>query len=867
MQISRWLAIALQFAFLAFCMLPVRAQEDGEVDLQFQTELTPEYEIYLDQKEEELSDQVDEGEGGDQVRMALILVELAQIQVEAERSESRIEEAGEDIEFQLDDLEEVLRGEITDEDTESIENFLRAVRQRFVQERDEVLEERLEEIFDAMELDSEEINAALEDFVEVLGENLDEVQELMDDLRAGEEPFTVTFYVVGGYFDETDIFEVGRENLDDVEAVKEALGEAGDLLLEALDLLDEAEAEDDNAAAIATLRAALAQLDAALATLEQALGKQPLSLLGEGVDAVEDIESAVEDMRGWVADVDEILGGRIFDVGEMAVRPVALIENRTESASVNAEFVNGAIVFSLLARRQFERAEERDLDAEFYEDFGTEEDVEYALGRAEKARLVGWVWVVLAGGSVGIADPPEDLFREFYSAEIPAAHTFREFFPNGLSPAMLEIIGADMVVNTAVSRAELDSYMEAVRAVFQARVDEDEEDAEAHAGLALIRTYILVADNHQDVEEAVELFVEGDIAGLVERFDVDDFDYGEELDAIREHLDYAREDGDMVFLVLEKFDADEAAPFAIDADDEFVPLPLTGPFLGQFMDSVEGLAYAGMALAEAAVAVLDRAEESFELALDPNLLDFTETESTLDFALALERSNEDFLQITPDGRENLQAAGDDIEDGLVEFSGALAEMRNLVVALDDEGADLGGMADAVVDLDDFYQEMRQDFEDEDMATEVSGRSVNMSAWFDEPPDDLLQRFIWYLDDDEDTDNTLGGLFPDGVQSVILEERVPSLPTSFVLEQNYPNPFNSGTVIRFALPVAAQVRLEVYDLAGQVVETLVEGLRQAGVYTVIWDGRKESGEMLASGIYLYRLRAGREVENRKLILLR
>ena len=192
MKISRWSAIVLQFAFLMFCMLPVMAQEDGEVDLQFQTELTPEYEIYLDLKEEELSDQVDEGEGGDQARMALVLVELAQIQAEVDRTESRIEEANEDIEFQLDELDEVLRGEITDEDTESIENFLRAVRQRYVEERDEALEERLEEIFDEIEQDNEEINAALEDFVEVLGDNLDEVQELMDDLSAGEEPFTVT---------------------------------------------------------------------------------------------------------------------------------------------------------------------------------------------------------------------------------------------------------------------------------------------------------------------------------------------------------------------------------------------------------------------------------------------------------------------------------------------------------------------------------------------------------------------------------------------------------------------------------------------------------------------------------------------------
>jgi hypothetical protein len=741
------------------------------------------------------------------------------------------------------------------------------VRLRFVEERDVELEERLEVIADEIQLDNEEIGAALEDLAEVMEGNLDDVGAQLDPLRAGEQPFTVSFSIVGDYFAETDIFVVGRENLDDVEAVGEALEEAGDLLLETLDLLAAAEQGDGNAAAIATMRAALTQLDAALAIIEEAMEKQPLSLLREGVGAVEDIEYAVEDLRGWVVDADEILAGRTFAVGEMTVRPLALIENRAAHPAVNDALLDGFIVFSMLAQRQFERGKEWDLEVEFYEEFGTEEDVEHALLRAQKARLVGWIWVVVVGGSLGITDPPDELFRPFYSAADPAAYTFGGLFPNGLSAAMLEIIGADMVINATVSGAEFDGHMETMRANFQVRVEADEEDAEAHAGLAIIRTYFLVADNHQDVGDAVELFIEGDIVGLVEEFDVEDFDYSEELDEIRQHLDYAREDADMVFLVLEKFDADEAAPFVIDADDDFAPLPLTGPLLGLLLDMTEELAYAAGELAATAAAMLDGLEESLELDLDPNLLDFTAVESSLDFALALERSNENFLQITPDGRDNLQAAGDDIEDGLVEFSGAMTEMRNLLVALDNEGMGSGGMADAIVDVDDFYQEMRRDFADEDMMTSIDGRSVDLSAWFDAPPDLLLQRFIWYLDDEEGTDNTLGGLFPDGLQSVILEEHSAVLPASFSLEQNYPNPFNSGTVIRFALPVAAQVRLEVYDLAGQVVEVLVEGEREAGVYTVIWDGRKESGGQLASGMYLYRLRAGREVEQRKMVLLR
>ena len=95
-----------------------------------------------------------------------------------------------------------------------------------------------------------------------------------------------------------------------------------------------------------------------------------------------------------------------------------------------------------------------------------------------------------------------------------------------------------------------------------------------------------------------------------------------------------------------------------------------------------------------------------------------------------------------------------------------------------------------------------------------------------------------------------------------------LPTAFALEQNYPNPFNGGTLIRFALPRAQEVELAVYNLLGQKVATLVEGQGQVGRHVVSWDGRDERGHTLASGLYLYRLRAGtEEIATRKLILLR
>ena len=90
---------------------------------------------------------------------------------------------------------------------------------------------------------------------------------------------------------------------------------------------------------------------------------------------------------------------------------------------------------------------------------------------------------------------------------------------------------------------------------------------------------------------------------------------------------------------------------------------------------------------------------------------------------------------------------------------------------------------------------------------------------------------------------------------------------FALDQNYPNPLNSGTAIAFDLPYGETVDLTVYTISGQKVATLVQGTRAAGYHQVFWDGRDETGAVLASGVYLYSLQVGDQLETRKMLLLR
>jgi hypothetical protein len=92
-------------------------------------------------------------------------------------------------------------------------------------------------------------------------------------------------------------------------------------------------------------------------------------------------------------------------------------------------------------------------------------------------------------------------------------------------------------------------------------------------------------------------------------------------------------------------------------------------------------------------------------------------------------------------------------------------------------------------------------------------------------------------------------------------------TTTSLLQNYPNPFNPETQIKFVLPKPARVKLEVYNLLGQKVVTLIDKEMAAGSNTVVWDGKNETGENVSSGIYFYRLESGDLKETKKMVIVR
>ena len=97
--------------------------------------------------------------------------------------------------------------------------------------------------------------------------------------------------------------------------------------------------------------------------------------------------------------------------------------------------------------------------------------------------------------------------------------------------------------------------------------------------------------------------------------------------------------------------------------------------------------------------------------------------------------------------------------------------------------------------------------------------------------------------------------------------IPIVPLDYVLEQNFPNPFNPSTEIRFTLGHSAQVELDVFDLLGRKVKTLLSDVRPIGAYAVDWDGSSDTGMKSASGIYFYRIRAGEFTATKKMVFLK
>ena len=95
----------------------------------------------------------------------------------------------------------------------------------------------------------------------------------------------------------------------------------------------------------------------------------------------------------------------------------------------------------------------------------------------------------------------------------------------------------------------------------------------------------------------------------------------------------------------------------------------------------------------------------------------------------------------------------------------------------------------------------------------------------------------------------------------------TVPNRYDLKPNFPNPFNPSTTIEFSLAKHGHVQLEVFNILGQRVRLLASAEYSEGIHQVVWDGKDESGNTVASGVYLYRIRTESYVKSRKMVILK
>ena len=93
------------------------------------------------------------------------------------------------------------------------------------------------------------------------------------------------------------------------------------------------------------------------------------------------------------------------------------------------------------------------------------------------------------------------------------------------------------------------------------------------------------------------------------------------------------------------------------------------------------------------------------------------------------------------------------------------------------------------------------------------------------------------------------------------------PISFTLEQNFPNPFNPTTMISFTTLEEQDVELNIFDIKGNLIKSLMNGVVQAGNHSVAWNAVDESAMMVPAGIYFYSLQTNQQIFTRKMILMK
>jgi|GEM_PF-2799488 len=463
------------------------------------------------------------------------------------------------------------------------------------------------------------------------------------------------------------------------------------------------------------------------------------------------------------------------------------------------------------------------------------------------------------------------IILNFYRSSNRYGYTFGNLFPDALPQAVVDQLKEDMVINVTDNMNEMNSRMLALKNTYSYMLAHGQGNSSVNFGLAFTQTYLYMVELNKEIENFVGYVQGGDFRKAFEFAIINNTALA---DSISNNFDIASSDPNLLFTIL-FITEQKQQPYLLDTATNFTPMFITSPISLNLKAMTNGVINRINDVGDSFKEIYNDLDNMFNMNLDPNYLDFSNVKSPLDFILVLEKSNPNFLDITPYGISQFQKMRTTLRNTLSKFAYDVNNLNSFFINLAEYRKEFNlnsnGTVTLISGINNFVQEVNTDFQQPDSTTIINGERVNLSAWFDNPPQDLLLKFKWYFDNDPSTDNSLGGLFPDNNPNGIAQDP-PQLPEAFTISQNFPNPFNPTTTINYSIPKTCMVSIKIYNILGKEIASLVNEVKNAGNYSINFfaEGGYESGGnagRLASGTYFYRMTAGNFVETKKLILLK
>ncbi len=463
----------------------------------------------------------------------------------------------------------------------------------------------------------------------------------------------------------------------------------------------------------------------------------------------------------------------------------------------------------------------------------------FAIGPASEGKVIDFLALLqnMPGGGLG------KVYEDFYRDGENNSYSFGSIFPNGIPLSWLDMIKSDLILNANDDFLVLKARLAFKKAQWLAM---NPMQPDHHLGVALALLSELVTDPVylNNLEQAFHYLQNGRIDSLTYQFKWEDFDISAQLKEIRYHLDqYIHASHPTNFVILEKYNDDLLNRYTITANSDFSITYITVPQVTAVVEMLSAIADGVQLINQAIGGLYRNLSEVLVLDLDPSYLNFSNINNQGDLILILEASNPDFLSLKPAGVEKFHEAGQWLTKAFKELNIFCDQLTRLFIAVapyeDDFNINSMQLAFGSSILSYLAKNLHTDFLYPDSVTWIGNERINFSAWFDNPPRSFLQ--IWKAKV-FGYDQRLGGMFPDRPFKTDVQN-VPKLPREFALYPVYPNPFNPVAAIEFDLPKAADVRLEIINLQGQIVAQIMAEHLPAGHYRKIWDASRQP-----SGLY-------------------